>query len=404
MRDVFQGAWVAPLLGVVLAVSAIASHPTAYAAQAAAKAVDEIPTFKYDPDWPKPLPNAWVTGQVGGVFMEKNDHLWVAQRPATTTGITERYVLTEGGSCCSPPPPIIEYDPEGNMVQAWGPIHIQDPQTKKQALLPKQVSGPYPEDMWPVSEHAVYVDYKNNVWVVSNAAPSQVVKMTRDGKFIMRIGKEQAKSSNDKENLAGPTGVYVDPKANEVFISDGYQNRRVVVFDADTGKYKRHWGAYGKRPPDGPQQSGIESVDPVKQKEQFAVTHCIVAGNDGLLYVCDRANSRIQVFKKDGTYVREAFIQPREKGLGTLCGLAFSSDPEQRFIYIANPADKNIIIVRHSDLKVLGTFGVGGREGGRFMEVHSLAVDSHGNIYTGETTGNNRVQRFLFTGMKPLSK
>lgn len=384
--------------------AAQASEPNSSAAPSATgSAADEVPTFRYDPDWPKPLPNHWVTGNIGAMYMEKNDHLWIAQRPNTTTGITERYALTGAGECCAPGPPVMEFDPAGNLVQAWGAIHVTDTDGKTQKLVGKQVSGPYPEGVWPISEHGIYLDYKNNVWLTSQTDPSQVVKFTRDGKFLMRIGTQEAKSSNDTANLAGPAGVLVDPKTNEVFVADGYRNRRIIVFDADTGAYKRHWGAYGKKPPDGPQQVGIESVDPKRQREQFAVAHCIVMSNEGLLYVCDRANSRIQVFKKDGTFVREAFIVPRDIGIGTICALAFSPDRQQRFIYVADPSNKKVWILRHSDMKIIGSFGTGGREGGRFMEVHTLAVDSHGNVYTGETVGNNRVQRFVLTGMQHLA-
>lgn len=366
-----------------------------------------VPTFRYDPDWPKQLPNAWVVGGIGAMFIDKNDHLWIAQRPSTTSTVTERYALDGSGECCAPAPPIMEFDPAGNLVQAWGPIHVTEPVPqgggpytgpRRQILVGKQVSPPYPDGVWPASEHGIFVDHKNNVWISSQSPPSQVVKFTRDGKFLLRIGTKEATSSNDKENLAGPTAVYVDPGSNEVFVSDGYRNRRVVVFDADTGKYKRHWGAYGKMPPDGPQQ--IAAMGETKMPDQFSVTHCIVADNSGLLYVCDRANSRIQVFKKDGTYVREVFIEPRKTGLGTVCGIAFSSDPEQRYMYVADAANKKVVILSRSDLKILGSFGTGGREGGRFLEVHSLAVDSKGNLYTGEVVTNQRVQRFEFTGAK----
>jgi hypothetical protein len=395
--------------GAIFAIAMLVGGSQASAADNArsSTAKSPVPSFKYEPDWPKQLPNAWVIGGVGAMFIDKKDHLWIAQRPASTSTVTERYALDGSGDCCAPAPPIMEFDPAGNLVQAWGPIHVAEPPPRptpgaapyagprRQMLVGKQVSAPYPDGVWPASEHGIFVDHKDNVWISSNAPPSQVVKFTRDGKFLMRIGTKEATSSNDKENLAGPTAVYVDPTSNEVFVSDGYRNRRVVVFDADTGKYKRHWGAYGKMPTD-PQQD--TAMGETKKLDQFSVTHCIVGDKDGLLYVCDRANSRIQVFKKDGTYVREAFVEPRKSGLGAVCGLAFSSDPEQRYVYVADPANKKVVILNRSDLKVVGSFGTGGREGGRLLEVHSLAVDSKGNVYTGEVVTNQRVQKFALVG------
>lgn len=376
----------------------------AYAADA--KAADEMPTFRYDPEWPKQLPNAWMTGNIGAMAIDKNDRIWVAQRPASTTGLSERDALTGAGDCCAPAPPVLVFDQQGNLLKAWGDIHTMDDKTKKQMLIGKQVSNPYPEGLWPSSEHSIFVDHEDNVWLSNNAPPSQILKFTNDGKFLLRIGKQQATSSNDKENLAGPAGIHVDAEANEIFIADGYQNRRVVVFDAKTGAYKRHWGAYGKIPPDGPQQPvGMmaPNTDLKKQNEQFATVHCIAGSKDGLLYVCDRANSRVQVFRKNGTYVSEVFLEPKNVGIGTTFAIAFSADPQQKYLYVGDGSDKKVFILRRSDLKVLGTFGTAGREGGRFMLIHAMVTDSKGNLYVGETIDNNRVQRFNFTGMKPVS-
>lgn len=372
---------------------------------AAEPAADEVPTFRYDPDFPKQLPNAWMTGNIGAMAIDKNDRIWVAQRPASTTGLSERDALTGAGDCCAPAPPVLVFDQQGNLLKAWGEIHTLDDKTKKQVLIGKQVSEPYGEGVWPSSEHSIFVDHEDNVWLSNNMPPSQILKFTNDGKLLLRIGKQQATSSNDKENMAGPAGIYVDPKANEIFVGDGYQNRRVVVFDSKTGAYKRHWGAYGKPPTDPQQPIGMmgPNTDLTKQREQFTIVHCLVASNDGLIYVCDRANSRVQVFKKDGTYVGEVFLEPKNIGIGTTYAIAFSSDPQQKYMYVGDGSDKKIFIVRRSDLKLLSSFGGAGREGGRFMLIHAMVTDSKGNLYVGETIDNNRVQRFLFTGMKPAS-
>ena len=387
------------LLGLIglLANSALAAAPAAGG--------EEIPFFKLDPDWPKTLPNAWITGNIGAIYIDKKDHVWIAQRPNSTTGLGERYLLDGTGDCCTPAPPVMEFDMQGNLLQSWGPIHINDKDGKTQILVGKQVSPPYPQDVWPTSEHGIYVDHKDNVWVTSQFDPSQVSKFSHDGKFLMRIGKREATSTNDKENFAGPAGVYVDPKSNEVFVADGYRNRRIIVFDADTGAFKRQWGAYGK-PPMDPQQLSVpmDEFDMKKRTQQFAVVHCLLHSNDDLLYVCDRGNGRIQVFKKDGTFVREAFVFPRVTGLGTVYALAFSPDPEQKFIYVGDGSDKKIFIMRRSDMKILGSFGAGGRGPGQFLLIHAMATDSQGNLYVGETIDNNRVQRFLYQGMKPVEK
>lgn len=379
------------------ALFAAGSDHIAYGADAAAS--EELPTFRYDPEWPKPLPNAWITGNIGAMAVDKNDHIWVAQRPASTTGLSERDALTGAGDCCAPAPPVLEFDPQGNLVQAWGEIHTAESQSKEHVLIGKQVSGPYPRGLWPSSEHGIFVDARANVWLTNSSPPSQLLKFSRDGKFLMRIGSQEGLSSNDTENLGGPAGIYVDQKSNEVFVADGYRNRRVIVFDAGSGAYKRHWGAYGKRPPDDQVKDMLVGPDPQNQRQQFSVLHCIVSSNDGLLYVCDRANSRIQVFRKDGTFVRETFVEPKTTGFGTTFAIALSPDPEQRFVYLGDGSDKKIFILRRSDLKILGSFGTGGREGGRFMLIHAMVTDSHGNLYVGETVDNNRVQRFVFLGL-----
>lgn len=386
-------------VAVILPMFVSAVYQTACAADATQ--AEEVPAFRYDPDWPKPLPNAWITGNIGAMAIDKNDHIWVAQRPASTTSLAERYALDGAGDCCAPAPPVLEFDTAGNLLKAWGPIHTDSEDGKTQILIGKQVSEPYPEGLWPAFEHAIFVDHKNNVWLTSNKDPSQLVKFTNDGKLMMRIGTKEAASTNDQANLAGPAGVYVDPKSNEIFVADGYRNRRIIVFDADTGAYKRHWGAYGKQPQDGPTQPMNGKQDLKKQREQFVVAHCIVASNDDLLYVCDRANGRIQVFKKNGTYVREGYVEPKNVGIGTVYAIAFSADPQQKFLYVGDGSDKKIFILRRSDLKILSSFGTGGREGGRFELIHAMVTDSKGNLYVGETIDNNRVQRFNFVGMKP---
>ena len=357
---------------------------------------DGIPMFEYDPSWPKPLSNNWMTGSIGAITIDAQNHIWVVQRPSSTTNLSERYGLEGIGECCFPAPPIMEFDTEGNLIQAWGPIHGDEGE-----LLGDQVWGPYPDVVWPLHEHGIFVDHQDTVWVGGSASPSHLMRFTRDGTFLMRIGEREATSSNDTLNMAGPTGIVVDPESNELFVGDGYRNRRVVVFDAETGTYKRHWGADGELPPDGPQGGGpVEGpYDPAVRSEHFATVHCLMMSADGLVYVCDRVNNRIQVFQKDGTFVQEAVIAA-SGGFGAVHAIAFSSEPGQRFLYVGDGANKKVWILRRDTLETVGSFGRGGRGGGEFLVIHALAVDADGNLYVGETINNNRVQKFRFVGMR----
>jgi DNA-binding beta-propeller fold protein YncE len=366
------------------------------ATAAAQRHADQVPTFEYDPSWPKQLPNNWIIGPVGALYIDGSDHVWMVQRPGGTTNLSERYGLKGFSECCFPAPPVIEFDTAGNVVQAWGPIH-----GAKGELLGKQVSGPYPEGAWPISEHGIFVDAARNVWVDSSTAPSTLLKLTADGKLLLQIGKRDAKTSSDTINLGGPTGILVDTKRNEVYVADGYLDRRVIVFDATTGTYKRHWGAYGK-PPIEEQAPGTNEdavFDPKERQQQFDHVHCLVQDKDGLLYVCDRANDRFQVFKTDGTFVREAFVAPNTRGFGSIMGLAFS--PDQTFMYVADGANHKVWILRRDTLNVVGSFGGSGRGGGQMLVLHAIATDSKGNIYLGETLPGNRVQRFVVKGGAP---
>jgi DNA-binding beta-propeller fold protein YncE len=259
--------------------------------------------------------------------------------------------------------------------------------------------GPSTGYDWPTTEHGLWVDHKQNVWITSSHnREGQVLKFTRDGKFLLQIGKKgRGEGSNDTSSLGGPAGVVVDPKTDEVFIADGYVNRRVIVFDANTGDYRRHWGAYGEKPSDEPFTYDPDQPLP----RHFSSVHCLALSRDDLLYVCDRASNRIQVFRKDGTFVTEVQIEPRTEGAsGTPDGLAFSHDPRQQFLYVADGGNERIWILRRSDLKIVGSFGHGGHDAGGFITAHAIGVDSQGNIYVGESTDGKRVQRFRYKGLR----
>ena len=346
----------------------------------------DVPQFEYDAKWPKPMPNAWRVGTVVGVRVDSKDNIWIVQRPSTLRP-EERGAADSAAMCCTPAPPVIAFDQQGAVVQSWGG-----------AGEGYEWPTPGENGRWS-GEHGISVDAQDNVWLGGNGVgTAQILKFTKDGKFLLQIGKRGGMAgSNDTKNLASPTSLEADVTANEVFVADGYGNRRVAVFDATTGAYKRHWGAYGKMPDD----SVPKTYDPKVASSQFNTPHGIALSNDGLVYVADRGNNRIQVFKRDGTFVREAFVarETAAGGNGTCHDAAFSSDPEQRFLYVADGPNQKVWILRRSDLTVLGNFGHGGHEGGALGHITAIDTDSKGNIYVAETMEGKRVQRFRNIGM-----
>ncbi len=389
LRDVVA---VARRAGALLALGAVTTAPLP-AQRAAPPARGAVPAFQVDPWWPRELPNNWILGQVSGVAVGPDDHIWVVHRPRTITAREAGAAQTPPLSlCCVPAPPVIEFDQAGNVVRAWG--------------------GPGSAPYWPQSEHGIYVDPASNVWIASNAGPDQVVlKFSREGRLLLTIGRQgETGGSNDTVRLGQPTNGEVDTAANEVYIADGYRNRRVIVFDATTGAYRRHWGAYGRRPVDGDTAAPVVpgtatpwpiSYDTTAAPTQFTTVHAVRLARDGLVYVADRINNRIQVFRKDGTFVREAFIARATRAMGSVWDIAFSRDPAQTWLYVPDGTNQVMWIVRRSDLTVAGSVGHGGRMAGQFGWVHNVAVDSHGNLYTGEVDIYKRVQRFVVRGPAP---
>ena len=342
----------------------------------------QIPKFEPDPPWPKPLPNNWMLGQVSGTSVDSHDHIWVLHRPRTMEE-HDRYGETGKGDCCAPAPAVIEFDQSGNVVQAWGG---------------PSKSGAAQGYEWPDNEHGIFVDSKDNVWITGNGdKDAQILKFTKSGKFLLQIGHHgKSGGSNDTENLGRPAGVAV--YANEVFVADGYGNRRVIVFDADTGAYKRHWGAYGKKPDDSAPRTRVYEGP---GSPQFNLVHGIRISNDGLVYVGDRVNNRIQVFRLDGTFVKENYIERKTSGAeGTAFDIAFSPDKQQQFFYVPDGSNKKVDIVNRETLEILGFFGGQGGHGvGDFFHIHSAMTDSKGNIYIGEVNNGRRVLRWNYKGM-----
>lgn len=344
---------------------------------------DSIPSFRVDPFWPKPLPNNWLIGQVAGVAVDSRNHIWIIHRPNSLG--EDEYAPTQepaNGLPYIPAPPVIEFDVEGNVVQAWG--------------------GQGEGFDWPVNPHGIFVDHEDHVWIGGSGPDDhQVLKFRTDGTFLLQIGNAGKTGGSSNTDLLGrPAEFDVDPVTNEVYIADGYLNRRIIIFDANTGKYLRHWGAYGKKPDDSPQDPYDPKMAP---RHQFAnPVHAVRISNDGLVYVCDRLNDRIQVFQKNGKFVQEGFIAGETVGNGSTWDIDFSHDPHQSYIYVTDGTNQHVWLLFREDLKVAGYFGRIGRYAGQFIWVHSLAVDSSGNIYTTEVYKGKRVQKF--TIQRTLSK
>ena len=367
------------------------------------------PVFEVDPFWPKPLPDNWVTGSTIGLSVDDRDNVWTIHRPFTVEDNFKAADIMVGdergrddeqlaaapgatpsartqvpiGKCCHAAPNVLVYDQSGALVKSWG--------------------GKGSGYDWPDSEHGITVDHEGHVWLAGNGEKdTQILKFTGDGQFLFQLGKHGVHhGSNDLENFWKPTKLWEDREAGEMYVGDGYGNRRVIVLDRATGAYKRHWGAYGARPSDDPLPVRGPNT-PVSK--QFNTVHCAIVSNDGFVYVCDRVNDRIQVFRKDGTFVKEAFVDTQTFRSGSVWDLAFSRDPQQTYIYAANGVDQRINILLRSTLEVLTQFGGGGRQPGQWFGVHNIATDSKGNLYTTETYTGARVQRFLYKGLAPVTK
>jgi hypothetical protein len=339
------------------------------------------PVYEVDPLWPKPLPNNWLLGWTIGAWVDEQDHVWIIHRGAGGLHNNERGAELNPpiAECCRTAPPILVYDQDGGLVRSWG--------------------GPGEGYEWPQSNHGIHVDYKGNVWIGGNGEKdAQILKFTKDGKFLMQVGKfGQGKGSNDPENFGRVAKIWVDPKTNEAYIADGYGNKRVAVIDADTGKMKRYWGAYGNKPDD----TKLGPYDPkAPPSQQFRnPVHCIERANDGLVYVCDRQHDRLQVFTPEGKFVKEAFFARNTLGSGSAWDIVFTKDPDQRFILMADGQNSRVRIIVRETLEEITAFGAGGRQPGQFYGVHSLASDSKGNIYTTETYEGKRVQKFIYKGI-----
>ena len=367
-----------------------------------------VPSFRVDPLWPKPLPNHWLLGSVTGVAVDSHDHVWIVHRGGDSLNArTEMGAATTpktAEECCVPAPPVLEFDADGTLLSHWG--------------------GPGTGYDWPVSPGGLTVDARGNVWITAagppeipgvgqatparaggagragrgraNAAPpkpedAHVLEFSPTGSFLLQIGKAGAPGGSDSTSaLNRPASV--DVSGDEVYVADGFVNHRVAVFDARTGAFKRSWGGSGEKPDDAPQPPYDPNAAPGKQ---FRSVGCVRVAKDGKVYVCDRGNDRIQVFDKNGKYLAQGFVSKTTLETGSVWDIAFSRDPQQQFLYVADGHDQKVFILRRETLETVGSFGDGGRYPGTFYGVGSVAVDSHGNVYTGENLEGKRVQKFI---------
>ncbi|HSQ28316.1 MAG TPA: hypothetical protein VLN49_00610 [Gemmatimonadaceae bacterium] len=394
-----------------------AQRPTRAAAARAA------PRFEVDLLWPAPMPNRWILGSTTGVAVDARDHVFVVHLTDSFTPRTEIGLATSPvtGECCAPAPNVLEFDPAGALVGHWG--------------------GPGTGYDWPEMNAGLAVDDAGNVWIGgSGGADSRILKFSHDGKFIAEFGKPAVAAargsggrgedtayagvspgrgrggrgrgrastpalpanSNSMDTFGGPAGFSFDAKANEAYVADGYRNHRVAVVDMTTGAIKRYWGAYGTKPNDA--DTAKYQPGSALPKQFGAPVMCAKLASDGLLYVCDTQNDRIQVFRKDGSFVKEKTVAPATRGTGSVWDIAFSRDPQQRYLYVADGMNMKVHVLDRQSLDELTSFGDGGRQPGQFYAVHSVATDSKGNLYTVETYEGKRVQKFNYRGVGTVAK
>lgn len=416
------------------------------------------PAFVVDPSWPKTLPNQWIMGQVGGISVDQNDNIWVLHRPrslsATAVGALGvagvnsegkpvdglgnlRTVAGQNAVCCIPAPSVLKFDANGNLLDSWG--GSSDPGFLESRCRADQGC------VWPGREHGIFVDHSQFVYISGNGTQgtgrdgngevpwsathgndSHVLKFSAEGEFIYQIGYAGLPGPNNEDTNGGPNDtpqpflaadMSVDPKTNRLYIADGYGNSRVLIVNAASGQYIGHFGAYGQNPVE------LEPKDPSSWAEEWRAgntkprffrspVHCATVSLDGLLYVCDRSNNRIQVFNLqevgkpclnpdakagDCGFVRDIEVAPETIGQ-TGGSAALSADKEQSCLFAADLWNGMFHIIERPTGKTIHHIGRTGRQVGEFTWLHSLAADSHGNIYSGEVETGQRVQRFVRYG------
>ena len=413
------------------------------------------PSFTIDPSWPKPLPNNWRISQVGGIAVDQHDNIWVYHRAralerAAAAGLgvagtneegvavdalgNPRVFTEQTSGCCVPAPAVLKFDMEGNLLDAWG--GPADPGFLEEKC--REEDGCF----WPGREHGIFVDHNDFVYISGNGQnftgqfpwaatfgdDSHILKFTAEGEFIYQIGYAGTESPDSEDIDGGPNGtpqpylvagMSVDPETNRMFIADGYGNRRVLIVDAETGQYVGHFGAYGQNPVDDPDGTDIDPYDAGPWAGDYQAgnmtpmffrspLHCTDLSSDGLLYVCDRSNNRVQIFDLNAVgepcsnptaepgvcgFVAEIHIAPHTAS-GTAVSAALSTDPGETCLYVGDLANGTFYIINRENFSELDRIGRSGRQIGEFHWLHALAVDSQGNIYTGEVDSGQRIQKF----------
>jgi DNA-binding beta-propeller fold protein YncE len=366
-----------PLPWLVTAIAAVAMCVWVGVAAVARQAATRAPAFEVDRSWPK-VPNGWVLGEVTSIAVDSRDHVWVLHRPRSIPADQRAKAA----------PPVLEFDTAGTLLGSWG--------------------GDGAGYEWPEREHGIYVDTRGFVWISGNGGwpkPSpggstddMILKFTNTGTFVLQIGQRGKSTGNaDRVNVHQPGDVFVHTPANELYVADGYGNQRVAVFDADTGQFKRMWGAFGNTPAAPPPGAGRGGAPPAGPDgpPQFGLVHAVKVSNDGIVYVADRSNNRIQTFSADGKYLRQVKVTNEGGVTPVPAGFAFSPDPAQRFLYVVDSGPMRVVILDRQSLTQIGAIGMRGAGAGDFDIVHHMAADSKGNLYTAEIVTNRRAQRFV---------
>ena len=351
----------------------------------AAQAKATAPAMAVEPLWPKPFPQkkAWILAAVTGVTVDAQDHIWVVHRGVDSLQTNEKGPALEpwGSSCCFAAPQILEFDAAGTLLNSWEPKDMKgfdwphDPSgiavdkagnvyvgggLWPTSLAPARGRGPAPAAAGAAARGGAPAAAGRGAAPAAPAAATAVLKFDKTGKYVSSIS-----------GLDRPLGLAVDDATNELYVADD-GHARVAVFDANSGAQKREFKSNG---------------------DAFKTISCVKLSKDGMVYVCDRQNNRIQVFKKDGTFVKEAYVAKDTKGDGSVWDVAFS--PDQKVLFVADGHNKTIWMLDRASLEQIGRFGDGGRYPGLFYGVGSVAVDSKGNVYTGETYDGKRVQKFV---------
>jgi hypothetical protein len=364
----------------------------------------DTPRYRVDASWPKELPHNWVIGHVVSLAIDKDDHIWILQFPHSISrdemGQIQKPPLS---ICCTPAPAVLEFDAQGNVLKSWGgPGYVPDWPTAEQGLWVDKTGNVWITGSWhsgafvrrPEDDLSIPVDLEKLPW------DRQALKFSPDGKLLLEIGhptKDGPINNQDTSMLGGASAIQVDENAHEVYFADGSFNRRVVAYDSETGKFKRGWGAYGislsEIDNSAPKDKYVPSASPSKQFRGPMVG--LSLSSDGFLYVSDPGNDRIQVFTREGKFVKEFFVEPKTLGQGSVAGLAFSRDPKQQYLFVADGSNNVLWVLNRNDGSVVTKFGHRGHDSGQFSNLETIAVDSHGNIYTGEVKYNNRAQKFV---------